>query len=171
MHIELINSDKKVKLCRQGFSFLKKQGLDKGWRLHSAGYAVLQFTQFGKIKTYYMHKLLAEQFVKKPNLKKKLFVRMINGNKLDCRIENFEWVTMTALRRQQNSSNGYRGVSKDGNKFRAVLYDSGERIYLGVYNTPEEAARAYDAESFKRFGVTNSLNFREEYFSKEEFVS
>ena len=170
MHITLINSGKKVKLCRQGFSYLKKQGLDKGWRLHSAGYAVLQFTQFGKIKTYYMHKLLAEQFVSKPELNKKLFVRMLNGNKLDCRIENLEWITMTGLRRQQNSSNGYRGVSKDGNKYRAVLYDSGKRIYLGVYESSEDAAKAYDAESFKRFGVTNSLNFPEAYSVEEEVI-
>ncbi|MGB0522370.1 MAG: HNH endonuclease [Flammeovirgaceae bacterium] len=170
MHISLINSDKKVKLCRQGFSLLKKQGLDKGWRLHSAGYAVLQFTQFGKIKTYYMHKLLAEHFVEKPEMNKKLFVRMLNGNKLDCRIENLEWITMTGLRRQQNTSSGYRGVSKDGNKYRAVLYDSGERIYLGVYDSPEEAAKAYDTESFRRFGITNSLNFRDAY-PKEETIA
>jgi len=163
MHITLINSGKKVKLCRQGFSYLKKKGLDKGWRLHSAGYAVLQFTQFGKIKTYYMHKLLAEQFVNKPELSKKLFVHMLNGNKLDCRLENLEWITMTGLRRQQNSSNGYRGVSKDGNKYRAVLYDSGKRIYLGVYESPEHAAKAYDNESFQRFGLTNSINFPDAY--------
>lgn len=165
MHIKLINSDQKVKLCRKGFSYLKKRGLDKGWRLHSAGYAVLQFTQFGKIKTYYMHKLLAEEFVNKPQLNKKLFVRMLNGNKLDCRLENLEWITMTGLRRQQNTTNGYRGVSKDGNKYRAVLYDAGKRIYLGVYPNPEEAAKAYDAESYKRFGLTNSLNFPTNYSS------
>jgi hypothetical protein len=158
MYLQLINSKSKVKLCRQGYSFLKKKGMDEGWRIHSAGYAVLQFTQFGRIKTYYMHKLLADQFLQKPNTSKKLFVRMKNGNKLDCRIENLEWTTMSNLRRQQTVHNHYRGVSKDGKKYRAVIYDKGERIYLGVFDTPEAAAKAYNEESLKRFGITNSLN-------------
>lgn len=106
-----------------------------------------------------MHKLLADQFVEKPNSNKRLFVRMLNGNKLDCRIENLEWVTMNDLRRQQQHSNGYRGVSKDGDKYRSVLYDEGKRIYLGVFNTELEAAEAYDEASYRRFGFTNSLNF------------
>ncbi|MCS7017825.1 MAG: hypothetical protein RMJ87_02630 [Cytophagales bacterium] len=158
MYLRLTNSERKVKLCRQGYSFLKKKGMDQGWRLHSAGYAVLQFTQFGRIQTYYMHKLLADQFLQKPNAGKKLFVRMRNGDKLDCRITNLEWTTMSNLRRQQAVHNHYRGVSKDGNKYRAVLYDKGERIYLGVFDTPEAAARAYNEESLRRFGITNSLN-------------
>lgn len=132
--------------------------MDHGWRLHSAGYAVLQFTRFGRIQTYYMHKLLAEYFLQKPDINKKLFVRMKNGDKLDCRLANLEWTTMSGLRRQQSAHDHYRGVSKDGKKYRAVLYDKGERIYLGVFDTPEAAARAYNEESLKRFGVTNSLN-------------
>ncbi|MDW7695635.1 hypothetical protein R9C00_26390 [Flammeovirgaceae bacterium SG7u.111] len=163
MHISLINSKKKVKLCRSGFSHLKRNGLANGWRLHSAGYAVYQFTQFGRVHTLYMHKLFADLFLEKPATEKKLFVRVLNGNKLDCRVENLEWTTMSELRRQQDSSVSYRGVSKDGRKFRAVLYDGGERIYLGVFETAEAAAKAYDEESFARFGLTNSLNFLEEY--------
>ncbi len=159
MYLLLNNAEAKVKLCRKGFSYLKRNYLDKGWRLHSAGYAVLQFTRFGQIQTLYMHKILAEQFVLKPQIPKKLFVSMKNADKLDCRIENLEWMTMGELRRQQTAHERMRGVSKDGNKYRAVLYDQGKRIYLGVFETAEKAARAYDAESFKRFGVTRSLNF------------
>ena len=169
MHLELINSDQKVKLCRTGFAHLKKKNIAEGWRLHSAGYAVLQFTKFGKIRTYYLHKYLAESFLERPKSKKKLFVRMCNGNKLDCRVENLAWATMTELRRSQKSSEGsYRGVSKDGNKYRAVLYDAGERIYLGVFKTAKEAAKAYDQESYQRFGITNSLNFKEDFKDNDD---
>ncbi|UZR93955.1 AP2 domain-containing protein [Chondrinema litorale] len=167
MHLNLINSTKKVKVCRKGFAYLKKQGLDKGWRLHSAGYAVYQFTRFGRINTLYLHKLLAEQFLQTPSTEKKLFVRMINGNKLDCQLDNIEYTTMAELRREQSTTTGFRGVSKDGNKFRAVIYDKGERIYLGMYSTAEEAAKAYDEESFKRFGLTKSLNYRAKYESMD----
>ncbi len=133
--------------------------MHKNWRLHSAGYAVLQFTRFERINTTYMHKLLASQFVPEPESDKKLFVRMVNGNKLDCQLENLQWSTMAGLRRHQGANSGFRGVSKDGNKFRAVLYDQGKRIYLGIFTTAEEAALAYDNESYKRFGKTESLNF------------
>ena len=84
---------------------------------------------------------------------------MKNENKLDCKIENLEWTNMGELRRHQNSpAKHFRGVSKDGKKYRAILYDSGERIYIGRYNTPEEAALAYNEESIKRFGKTAGLN-------------
>lgn len=163
MHIKLANSSKKVKVCRRGFALLKKNNMAEGWRLHSAGYAVVQFTRFGKIHTVYMHKLFAEKFLEKPPSDKKLFVRVINGKKLDCRIDNLEWVTMSGLRRQQHSNEGYRGVSQDGNKYRAVLYDGGDRVYLGMFDTEEEAATAYDKESYRRFGFTESLNFKQLY--------
>lgn len=167
MHLLLSNSESKVKLCRKGFGYLKKQGMATGWRMHSAGYAVLQFTQLGKIRTHYMHKLLAGAFVERPEISKRLFVRMCNSDKLDCRVENLEWVTMNDLRRQQQHEKGYRGVSRDGEKFRAVLYDEGQRIYLGIYATEEEAALAYDEASFRRFGLTNSINFRSRFESIE----
>mgnify|MGYP006267319125 CR=1 FL=1 len=159
MYIQLTNSEKKVKVCRKGFSFLRKNKLAEGWRLHSAGYAVLQFTKNGKITTIYMHKLLAKEFVSQPKSDKRLFVRMINGDKLDCRVDNLDWATMSELRRNQNNGiTQYRGVSRDGKKYRAVLYDKGERVYLGVFTTPEKAAQAYNEESIRRFGVTKSLN-------------
>ena len=106
-----------------------------------------------------MHKLLTETFVSQPVCEKKLFAHMINGDKLDCRLKNLNWATMVELRRHQSNITGYRGVSKDGRKYRAVLYDKGERVYLGIYKTAKEAAKAYDEESIKRFGITNSLNF------------
>jgi hypothetical protein len=163
MHLTLSNSEKTVQICEQGLSFLTAKSLTDGWRLHSAGYAVLQFVKQGKLETLYLHKLLAKEFRPKPQTTKRLFVRMINANKLDCRVENIEWATMSELRRHQNAHKSqhmeaYRGVSKDGSKYRAVIYDKGQRIYLGLFRTPEEAARAYNRESLCRFGITNSLN-------------
>jgi len=163
MVISLINSDKIAKLCGQGFAFLHENDLTEGWRLHSAGYAVLQYMEKNKIQTFYMHKLLANQFIPKCDGQEKLFVRMKNGNKLDCRLDNLEWTTMSILRRQQENINKFRGVSQDGSKFRAVLYDKGERVYLGIFQHAREAAEAYDRESFKRFGFTKSLNFPENF--------
>lgn len=159
MKLNLSNSDKKVTLCRNGFAYLKKHNMMDGWRLHSAGYAFHQKTVMGKIRTTYLHKLLAQEFINEPKSPKKLFVHMINENKLDCRLENLEWADMGELRRHQHSpAKHFRGVSKDGKKYRAILYDHGQRIYIGRYDTPEEAALAYNKESIKRFGKTSGLN-------------
>ncbi len=159
MKLSLSNSDIKVTICRQGFAHLKKLGMMDGWRIHSAGYAFHQKTVMGKIRTHYLHKFLAQEFVPKPKSDKKLFVHMLNENKLDCRIKNLMWTDMGELRRHQHSpARHFRGVSKDGNKYRAILYDNRERIYIGRYETPEEAAIAYNEESIKRFGKTAGLN-------------
>ena len=159
MKLSLSNSDLKVTLCRQGFALLKKKGMMDGWRIHSAGYAFHQKTVMGKIRTHYLHKLLAAELMEKPNSKKKLFVHIHNENKLDCRLENLSWADMGELRRHQHSPALYfRGVSKDGNKFRAILYDKGNRVYIGRFDTPEAAAIAYNKESLKRFGETSGLN-------------
>lgn len=147
--------------------YFKKIQFLTNLRLHSSGYAFYQRNfplSDGSYKnlTIYVHKAVAEKFIPKPQSKKKLFVRLINGNPLDCRIENLEWVEMSELRRnQKNSSNstGYRGVVKvSKNRYRAVLYDNKNRIDLGLFPSAEDAAEAYNKRSEELFGSTKSLN-------------
>jgi hypothetical protein len=136
-------------------------------RLHSSGYGFYQKNyplNDGTYKnvTIYLHKAVAEKFLPKPPSQRKLFVRILNGNPLDCRTENLEWVEMSELRRnQKNSSNstGYRGVVKvSKNRFRAVIYNNKIRIDLGLFSSPQEASEAYKSKSKELFGPTKSLN-------------
>ncbi|MCO5230511.1 MAG: hypothetical protein M9958_05065 [Chitinophagales bacterium] len=136
-------------------------------RLHSSGYAFFQKNYPLEDETYknvtiYVHKACAQRFLAKPDSTKKLFVRLKNGNPLDCRIENLEWVEMSELRRyQKNTTNltGYRGVVKvSKNRYRAVLYNQKKRIDLGLYGSATDAAEAYNKKSEELFGNTKSLN-------------
>lgn len=171
--VKLKNARKNVLLSEELYEFFSTDDyftsidfLDN-LRLHSSGYAFFQKNyplKEGKYKnlTIYLHKAVAERYVPKPKSDKKLFVRLKNGDPLDCRVENLEWVTMGELRRNQkkhSNMTGYRGVVKvSKNKYRAVLYKDRKRYDLGLFNTAEEAAEAYNLKSKSLFGETESLN-------------
>lgn len=77
---------------------------------------------------------------------------------------NNKWDNLREATRVQNTRNancrfnnksGFKGVSKKGNSFRAVI----ERDHLGMFTTAQEAAAAYDLEAIKRFGKFARTNF------------
>jgi len=63
-------------------------------------------------------------------------------------------------RRRKNRS-GYKGVwyAKDKGKFRAAIWHNNKREYLGYFDCPICAAKAYDRAAKKYHGEFASLNF------------
>lgn len=59
--------------------------------IDNRGYSKKAITKDGKTTQYSIHRLVAKAFI--PNPENKPEVNHINGNKLDNRIENLEWVT------------------------------------------------------------------------------
>ena len=96
-----------------------------------------------------------------------------NGNTLDNRKENLRECT-----RQQNQANrmlgkdntsGYKGVcymkkkksmiNEHSKPWVAQIKHNQKKIYLGIYKTKEEAARAYDKKAIELHGEFAQLNF------------
>lgn len=102
------------------------------WRINSKGYCCKS--------DCLMHRII----INAPN---NMEVDHINRNRLDNRKCNLRLVT-----RQQNEwnklSKGYYW-DRDRNKWRSKIYVNKKRIYLGDFNTEEEARAAYLAAKEK----------------------
>ncbi len=147
--------------------YFKSIDFVKNLRLHSYGYAFFQKNYpkpNGGYKnvTIYLHRYIAENFVDKPESKKRMLVTFKNGSRLDCRTDNIVWASSSQIIRNistvMNTSTGYRGVSKANKKFRAAIFRGKTRYDLGGFDTPEEAAWIYNQKSIEWFGETKSLN-------------
>ena len=101
---------------------------------------------------------------------KGMLVDHIDGDGLNNTKQNLRLCTHKENQRNKkanyNNPTGFKGVKVHGNKYRARLSykiggKSGEHS-LGIYNTPEEAARAYDKKAIELHGEFASLNFPED---------
>ena len=81
----------------------------------------------------------------------------INGIRDDNRIENLREATHAENQRnakkRANTRCTLKGVYNDNGRFNARIWVGGKNMYLGVYNTEEEAHAAYVAAAKKEFGA------------------
>ncbi len=144
---------------------LVKLDLINNLRRHSSGCAVFQKTWKRadgsyKTETIYLHKLIAEKYLRDQKTEEKRLVGAKNGNKLDCRLENLEYRSrsVASRKRKTTSKTGYTGVYREGRRFRAVISVNGQSLHLGMFDTAEEAALAYNKKSRELFGEDGKLN-------------
>jgi hypothetical protein len=85
--------------------------------------------------------------------------RMIDHR--DGNPSNDRWENLRRATRSQNSANrrlhrnntcGYKGVSRDGGRWRAAICKNGRRHHLGIFSTPQAAHAAYAKAARKLFG-------------------
>lgn len=145
--------------------YLVKVDFINNLRRHSSGCAVFQKTwpKAGggyKTETIYLHKYIAEKFHKKQKTRVKNLVGALNGNKLDCRLENLAWRSRSVASRQRKTSSkvGYTGVYQENKRYRAVISIKKKSVHLGMFDTAEEAAHAYNLKSKELYGADGKIN-------------
>lgn len=78
---------------------------------------------------------------------------------------DFEPITSTTSQhRSVNKDSKYRGVYKKYNRFQARLNFNNRQLYLGTFDSEEEAAIAFDVKSKELYGDKALLNFPEKRF-------
>ena len=98
----------------------------------------------GLRKTKQVHQLVAESFLNTESQKGKIVVHHINHNGTDNRIENLKIVTHRTNVSLRKKDNGLpTGVEKRKNRYKAGIVMNGKKVYLGSFETPEEAGNAY----------------------------
>lgn len=118
-------------------------------------------------KKFYIHRVIMK-------VNKGTQVDHVNGDKLDNRRSNLRIATQSQNnmnRSKVNNKHGYKGIYYYGdyyrkktnlktevNHWRARIKLDGKYIYLGSFDTKEEAALAYNEGARKYFGEYASLN-------------
>lgn len=122
---------------------------DSLWHVGGGGYA-----KSGDHK--FMHRLIL-------NAPEGSQVDHINGNKLDNRRSNLRLATASQNRANKgkivNNTSGYKGVSLSGKKWAADIAMNKVKVRLGRFDTPEEAAKAYDQAARELHGEFARPNF------------
>lgn len=125
------------------------------WRSDGSWYAAT-YHRHGRIT---MHRLLLDA---RPGE----IIDHINGNGLDNRRSNLRLCShdqnMHNVHQPSRSKHGYFGVKFDARcgKWIAGIKANNRTRYLGAYDSPEQAAAAYDGASRALFGPNSTLNFR-----------
>lgn len=115
-------------------------------------------------KTYFLHRLILG-----------LSGGMIdhkNGNGLDCQRHNLRRCTnsqnMANKRIEKKNTSGFKGVGYVWKRWGAKITVSGKSIWLGMFDTKIQAARAHNEAALKYHGEFSRLNDLSKYETTQE---
>tara|TARA_R110000822_G_C14890809_1_gene447708 strand:+ start:28 stop:495 length:468 start_codon:yes stop_codon:yes gene_type:complete len=143
MEIELFGNKLKVFECGKVL-VIKQRNPNKGEYYEKKysmrnGYKLLQLSLEAKRKDYTIHRIIGFAYLGLDIGNSKIQIDHINRDKLDNKVSNLRIVS-----HQQNQFNrNAKGYYKEGNKYRVKLMLNNKQIYLGRFDTEEEAHNAY----------------------------
>lgn len=122
------------------------------WCYSNSGYAVHYFKdEQGKRKTLYMHRMVYYLSLGNQHVPTGMQVDHCNHNHIDNRRANLRLATCSQNQahkgRPNNNTSQYKGVSFKNGKWEVRIRFGGQRIHLGRFDDPVEAALMYDAVS------------------------
>ena len=90
------------------------------------------------------------------------FTDHVNQDKLDNRKSNLRICTRSEnqcnIGLKSNNTSGYKGVSRNGDKWLAEIYVSKQKVHLGRFTCKHEAAKVYNNAALELHGVFACLN-------------
>lgn len=133
-------------------------------------YEAVSIFKWGVLRTKQGTKLYAQTIggSKKPLLMHRLILRANpfeevdhkDGDGLNNTRENLRIATRSQNSANRYPSKGYKGVHllKQTGRYQAGIKFEGHKLHLGYYDTPEEAALAYNQKAQELFGEFARLN-------------
>lgn len=119
-------------------------------KINKRGYFKVELCKNGKRKTREIHQLVAIAFLNHIPNGHEIVINHKNEIKIDNRLDNLELCShrYNDIYSRENKT-GFTGVSKSNKKYIANITINNKKIYLGTFNTPEEASNAYQ-EAYKK---------------------
>lgn len=82
--------------------------------------------------------------------------KLLNDYSTSRAIKKFRKINFITMKK---TSSKYRGVSKNGNQWQVLIMINNKKYYLGNYHSEDLAARIYDIQAIKSWGIKARTNF------------
>ena len=150
-----LTQGKQAKVCDCHYDLVR----DHKWSYHPSGGGYANRTDYSlpKKKTIGMHRVIAGATAG-------VQVDHKNMDRLDNQCDNLRLCTRAQnyanQERYKNNTSGFKGVDYRVRlrKWAARVQVNGERVYLGLFDSPESAALAYNSAAKEHFGEFARLN-------------
>ena len=136
------------KISKSGVVISKRKSWsEKNHFIVTGGYQAHDLWKNNKRKHYTTHQLVAMAYLNHIPSKYTIVVDHIDNDKSNNHVSNLQLVTprVNNSKDKKNKTSKYTGVyyDKSHKKFRSDIRVKGKGIYLGRFDTPEEAHQAY----------------------------